>query len=289
MTKILWPAQFIMNRLRYNYKFALISVLFLCPIVLLSEQLWTQMESDIQVTATEVEGVRVIGQLNTLSHLAGEFRDTLMAHNYDRTEATTSTVYKLKSQTSDLIDQFIKNNAESKVLKPDHIERLKQAWTIAKNDELGSQIMLREYMASYGTLLKEINDVVFEIAKTSGLSNDSDEYLNRTMGFYFEKVRPLSHSLGLLRGYGNNTLNVAFLDSASFTEVDSAYVKTQATAEDFAENANKIKKAQANYPFNKNIADAVEASDKLLFLFNDQVVEAISERQTWQQYHSSAT
>ena len=65
MTKILWPAQFIMNRLRYNYKFALISVLFLCPIVLLSEQLWTQMESDIQVTATEVEGVRVIGQLNT--------------------------------------------------------------------------------------------------------------------------------------------------------------------------------------------------------------------------------
>lgn len=289
MTKILWPAQFIMNRLRYNYKFALISVLFLCPIVLLSEQLWTQMESDIQVTATEVEGVRVIGQLNTLSHLAGEFRDTLMAHNYDRTEATTSKVYKLKSQTNDLIDQFIKNNAESKVLKPDHIERLKQAWAVAKNDELGSQIMLREYMASYGTLLKEINDVVFEIAKTSGLSNDSDEYLNRTMGFYFEKVRPLSHSLGLLRGYGNNTLNIAFLDSASFTEVDSAYVKTQATAEDFAENANKIKKAQANYPFNKNIADAVEASDKLLFLFNDQVVEAISERQTWQQYHSSAT
>lgn len=60
-------------------------------------------------------------------------------------------------------------------------------------------------MASHGALHKEINDVVFEIAKVSNLANDTDNEVKQTTCFHFEKVRPLSHNLGLLRGYGNNT------------------------------------------------------------------------------------
>ena len=77
--KILWLATFIMNRLTYNYKFMLISVLFMCPIVLLSFQLWNQLEQDLQVTATEAKGINVINELNAISITATELRDVMMA------------------------------------------------------------------------------------------------------------------------------------------------------------------------------------------------------------------
>lgn len=67
----------------------------------------------------------------------------MMVRNYDRTKATTSKVYALKSETNDLLNELFSND-DSRILKPDHIQRLKAACKVSKNDELGSQIMLRE-------------------------------------------------------------------------------------------------------------------------------------------------
>ena len=82
--RVLWLATFIMNRLTYNYKFMLISILFLCPIILLSTQLWNQLDQDLQITSTEAQGINAIKELNKVSEQAAELRDVLMAYNYDR-------------------------------------------------------------------------------------------------------------------------------------------------------------------------------------------------------------
>ncbi|MEZ5507571.1 MAG: hypothetical protein R3F38_17070 [Gammaproteobacteria bacterium] len=92
MLKLLWPAMFVMNRLQYTYKFLLISVLFLCPIILLSYQLWDQLEQNIQTTSKEADGILVIQSLNEISKSASEYRDIMMAHQYDRTEETVKKV-----------------------------------------------------------------------------------------------------------------------------------------------------------------------------------------------------
>ncbi len=278
-----------MNRLMYTYKFALISILFLCPIILLGEQLWRQLEEDIQTTATEAQGIDIIRSLNQITLAASRYRDVMMAHNYDRNETTTRRVYQLKSETRELIEQFIKQNADSKLISKDQIQRIEQAWKTSTNDELGSQIMLREYMASYGAIVSELDNIVLEIAKSSGLANDTEPQLNLEISFYLEKVRPLTYYSGLLRGYGNNTLNTPFLDSASFTEVDATYFNTQTAYSDFQDTFKKISAAHPDTPFASATAKTIDATDKLLFLFNDQVVEAISDRKTWQEYDASTT
>ncbi|MEN8668213.1 MAG: hypothetical protein ABF318_03750, partial [Ketobacter sp.] len=147
--KILWLATFIMNRLTYNYKFMLISILFICPILLLSTQLWNQMERDLQITATEVKGVNAINELNTLSAKAAELRDVMMAYNYDRSEQTASKIYRLRNETTQLLDVFTQRYQGSNLIKPTFLERLAQAKKQAFNEDLGAQIMLREYMTSY--------------------------------------------------------------------------------------------------------------------------------------------
>lgn len=287
--RILWLATFVMNRLTYNYKFMLISVLFLCPILLLSTQLWNQLEHDLQITATEAKGVNVIKELNTLAQQAAQLRDVLMAHNYDRSESTTNKVVQLRNETSNLLDAFTKQYSDSNLVKRTQLDRLQQAKKQAYKEDLGAQIMLREYMTSYGSLVNEIEAIAFEIAKSSGLSNDTDDNLSAEISVYFENVRPLLANLTKLRGYGNNTLNTNFLDSATFTEVDATYFNTQNAFEDFKKAIDKVSKVHPEAKIVAAAPDAIEAVDKMLFLFNDQVMEAISDRQTWQQYDVSAS
>ncbi|RLT99919.1 MAG: methyl-accepting chemotaxis protein [Ketobacter sp.] len=287
--KILWLATFVMNRLTYNYKFMVISVLFLCPILLLSTQLWNQLEQDLQVTATEAKGVNVIKELSLLNSKAAQLRDVLMAYNYDRSQATTSKVVQLRNETSELLDGINQQYQDSNLVKPTQLERLQQAKKQAYNEDLGSQIMLREYMTSYGSLVNEVEAIALEIAKNSGLANDTDDNLSVEIGVYLEDVRPLLSQLTKLRGYGNNTLNTPFMDSATFTEVDATYFNTQNAFEDFKSAIEKVRKIHPEATIVAAAPSTIEAVDKLLFLFNDQVVEAISERQTWQQYNESAS
>lgn len=287
--KILWLATLIMNRLTYNYKFMLISVLFLCPIVLLSSQLWNQMERDLETTATEVKGIKVINELNTLALKAAELRDVMMAYNYDRSEQTASKIHQLRNATTELLEDFKQHYRASNLVKPTQLERLQQAKKRAFNEDLGAQIMLREYMTSYGSLVNEIDAVVFEIAKASGLANDTDPRLATEISIYFEQVRPLLTQFSKLRGYGNNTLNTNYLDSATFTEVDATYFNTQTRFEEFKAAVEKTRTQNPGAPLVADAAPFLEAVDKLLFQFNDQVVEAISERQTWQQYNASTS
>ena len=287
--RILWLATLVMNRLTYNYKFMLISILFLCPILLLSIQLWNQLEQNLQITATEAKGVNVIKELNTVAQQAAQLRDVLMAHNYDRSESTTSKVVQLRNETSDLLDTFTKQYSDSNLVKPTQLDRLQQAKNQAYREDLGAQVMLREYMNSYGSLVSEIDAIAFEIAKSSGLANDTDDNLSAEISVYFENVRPLLANLAKLRGYGNNTLNTNFLDSATFTEVDVTYFNTQSAFADFKKAIDKVSKLHPEAKIVAAAPPAIEAVDKLLFLFNDQVMEAISDRQTWQQYNVSAS
>jgi len=289
MAKALWLAMLIMNRLKYNYKFMLISILFMCPIVLLSIQLWNQLESDIQTTQREDEGVNIISKLNALAVQAADFRDIMMAHNYDRSEATNTRIFNLRNTTEETLQAISTNYTQSRLLKKAQLERLKSAWKTAQNEELGSQIMLREYIDSYGTLVSEIDSIVLEIAKSSGLSNDSDPQINAYMSFYLDKVRPLQASLSKLRGYGSNTLNTNYLDSASFTEVDASFYDAKNAFTESTDAFSKMQKEFTDIPFLNEQKQASEVVDKILFLFNDQVVEAISERQTWQQFNEQMT
>lgn len=289
MANVLWLAKFIMSRLKYNYKFMLISVLFMCPIALLSVQLWNQLESDIHTTELEAEGVRIIKELNSIASAAENLRDLQMAHNYDRSEAHNSRVFREKNAVDAAVADFIKQHRTSNLIRPAQIERLENALTKAKNEELGSQIMIREYINAYGTLVTELHALVMEVAKTSNLSNDTDPDLNQDMGLYLDKLRPLQMSLGKLRGYGNNTLNTTYLDSASFTEVDAAYFHTRSEYTEFTQAFEKLKKEHPDTPWINPVESTRGAIEQLLFLFNDQVVEGLSEKMPWNQYHEKMT
>src|SRR5690554_1921885 len=72
---ILLPAIKLMNRLKLVYKFSLISVLFLLPIIALGYSLVSQMIEDIDQIEREVEGLQALDTATNLLKEAGKYRD----------------------------------------------------------------------------------------------------------------------------------------------------------------------------------------------------------------------
>ncbi|HVK99225.1 MAG TPA: hypothetical protein VM553_05400, partial [Dongiaceae bacterium] len=270
MLKLFWPAMFIMNRLQYTYKFTLISVLFTCPIALLSYQLWNQLEKDIQVTSTEVEGIHLIQSLQGLGIDASEYRDFMMAYNYDRSDQTAQRITRARSALRDKLETLEKGFKDSPLILQNHRDRLDAAWKQSIKEDLGSALVLRDYMASYGALVIEIDALIVEIAKLSGLSADSDTRINAEITLYLEDLRALMRTTGRLRGYADNTLNTAFLDSANLAEVEAIYIDTQAALKRTQENAGRLFQAHPDHPLEPMIKSSGEQVEKILEMVNEQ-------------------
>ncbi|HVK99625.1 MAG TPA: methyl-accepting chemotaxis protein, partial [Dongiaceae bacterium] len=154
---------------------------------------------------------------------------------------------------------------------------------------LGSALVLRDYMASYGALVIEIDALILEIAKLSGLSADSDVRINAEITLYLEDLRALMRTTGRLRGYADNTLNTAFLDSANLAEVEAIYIDTQAALKRTQENAGRLFQAHPDHPLEPMIKSSGEQVEKILEMVNEQLIEAYEDKMTWQDFHAAAT
>lgn len=289
MLKLLWPAMFIMNRLQYTYKFLLISVLFLCPIILLSYQLWDQLEQDIQTTSREAEGVNIINALSDIALVANEYRDIMMATNYDRSDDTMRKLSQKRAQVREKLEAFLTDFKDSPLVKAGQLDRMEQGWKKSLNEQLGAALLIRDYMASFGTLGREVNSIIFEIAKSSGLTAETDEHLSRELSLYIENLRALMNDIGSLRGYANSTLNTAYLDSATLTEVETLFNNTRTTLTKTEEVFARIAQDNPTHPLAGVMKAMSEQTDKILVAVNEQLIEAFADKMTWVDFNTLAT
>ena len=289
MLKLFWPAMFIMNRLQYTYKFLLISVLFLCPIVLLGYQLWNQLEQDIQVTSREKAGIQVIKALSELNVSANQYRDLMMAQRIDHSEETAQSISKIRAATREKLEQLLTTFKDSELLKSAQQEQLENAWKKSLNDSLGAALLLRDYMESYGALGNTTESIIRDLAKSSGLNADPDETLNAEFSLYMENLRTLMQILTELRGYGDNTLNNNFVDSGTLSVIEPLYDSAQAVVDKTQAQFDKLNKAHPDSELNATIKRTVGQSGMILKAFNEQLIEGYGQKMTWQNFNKLAT
>ncbi|MEZ5507569.1 MAG: hypothetical protein R3F38_17060 [Gammaproteobacteria bacterium] len=84
------------------------------------------------------------------------------------------------------------------------------------------------------------------------MTAETDETLARELSLYLENLRLVARDVAVLRGYANNTLNTAFLDSATLTEVENLYNGTSANLTKAEEAYSRILAAQPAHPLANN-------------------------------------
>ena len=75
MKNLMMPAMALMNRLTYNYKFTLISILWLVPIIGLTYLLLSQLNESIKQIQAEANGLSHYQQVYDIAVQAHQYRD----------------------------------------------------------------------------------------------------------------------------------------------------------------------------------------------------------------------
>lgn len=289
MNALLMPGLNIMGRLKFPYKFMLVSFLFLAPIALLSSQLWRQMADSIQATTEQSSGVAMIEQMLSVEQQALNYRDLMQAYRFDRSSQTTTRIERVKLEITNQLNGLRTQDQREHQLSDGELSQINLAWSQAQNENLGARLLLREYLMAHGALATELRNLSMEIANRTGLANERDPLGNAEINLFLDQLHPLITLLTNLRGYGNSALNTQYLDSASFAEVDAAFFAAQEAMEVFTTSIQQQLELHPQLPWQGQQSELLMAGQAVLALANEQLIEGLAEPMDWWSYHQEFT
>ncbi|MGM0449988.1 MAG: methyl-accepting chemotaxis protein [Pseudomonadota bacterium] len=209
MKKLFTPAIVLMNRLKIVYKFSLISVLFLLPIVGLGYLLVSQLNASIDDLDRAIGGTEAVIEANELVHAAQRYRDY-------------HTVVRVRELEGELSDKSA--NARESVTA--QLEVLREyADTLEDGGTLETQ--LDEVTGAWETLLEEdeylqtperqlnLYDRFFQqtlalrntVLQVSGLGQDPSNSVQMLLELVINGMAPVADEMGKARAFGIYGLN----------------------------------------------------------------------------------
>ncbi|WP_409522893.1 methyl-accepting chemotaxis protein [Nitrincola sp. MINF-07-Sa-05] len=216
MKSFLYPAVYLMNQLRYIYKFGLISLLFLLPLSVMSYALISQAYQSIRVTELEREGVELLQQTSRLIQSAERFRDLRAVEHYrevadlgaeivrQRTDVVQH-LQALQSSTSPLIAQDqIQSNLDTAA----------RHWQRLESEGASNQGLVDAQFNVYHDFVSDLLRLQRSIAQVSGLTKDRSEEVLNLVDLVVRELSPGLELMGRSRSFGVYALNGDFLESS---------------------------------------------------------------------------
>lgn len=203
MRRILWPAIRLMNQLKLVYKFLLISVLFLLPIIALGYSLVSQLYDDVRQIENEVEGMAVIEQSAELLKLAQQYRDY-------RSVAKLRQAPELERRTMEIrssIDSVLaKLDAAELNFDVNHdlrkqLEDLTASWrSLTQGDE--NQMSLDPQITYFSAFVSKVESFLSSATQVSGVAQDLSREVQFLMKLSDGQIIRASNVMGRARASG---------------------------------------------------------------------------------------
>lgn len=219
------PAVGLMNRLTYNYKFTLISILWLLPIIGLSYLLLTQLNNSITQIEDEISGLDIYEEIYELAVVANHYKDL-------RAVAKQRTLPDVSEESVDLqklVDKKIK--ALSEAIKQTDIQNsvfIEQAtaviadWNeLVEKDHLSADYFIQyRYFEAFTNKIKALLESALQ---SSGLAQDTDTNVQTLLSLSNKHTLKGIEGLSYGRSIGIYALNQGSLDYALSDALNALY------------------------------------------------------------------
>lgn len=199
MKESLRPAEWLLNRLSYPRKLALIGFVFLLPLVFFGQRLVSGIEIEIDSVGRELHGLGYIHPLKTLMRLMQEHRGVSQLALHGDAEAPR--------QLEDLSRRIDRQIEEISRLDAKYGEQFGGSgeWTKLKADwrtlhEEASSLYDTESFARHTTLIENLHDHLLHLVDATGLSLDPELATHYLIKIVAERLTQLTESLGQTRG-----------------------------------------------------------------------------------------
>ncbi|TVP58776.1 MAG: methyl-accepting chemotaxis protein [Halomonadaceae bacterium] len=225
MKQFFYPAVLLMNQLRMVYKFSLISVLFLLPIVGLSYLLISELNRTIDDIDQAIAGTDIVMDASLLVHNAQRYRD------YNAPNRIRDFSGPLEGQVTDSIAgvdealQRLQAHVElpgaSQTLQR-QVERVRQEWQKMLAEDDYQQLMDRQflYYDEFYQLTVALRNTVYQ---TSGLARDPSTEVQVLIELINNNLVAVSNDMGRARGFGIFALNEGNLSQSDADTANGIY------------------------------------------------------------------
>lgn len=208
MKRFLLPAILLMNRLKYVYKFSLISVLFLLPIGWLGQVLVTQLMSSIQNIENEMDGIEVYRTTTQLMQEVQRYRDYRAVSKLRPVPALDEKSIRARKQVSELfitLEDASMDFDKTGDLRNQLTDASSQ-WTKLITEDAYQENVDPQYKY-YNEFATRVGSVLSLIVQISGLAQDPSREVQLLLELSAKTLRRTTSDLGDARNKGIFSLN----------------------------------------------------------------------------------
>jgi methyl-accepting chemotaxis protein len=208
LNKLLMPAARLMQRLHLLPKFALVSLLFLAPLLLVTVLLLNELQKSIAFAEQERDGVRAIAQLQQLVRLTQQHRSLqhmLLNGNAKANESAAP----LRADITKKLEQTIEQAAS----EPDEAA----AWSDLRKGWVELQASLtadksKESFARHSALLSQMARLNAQIADRSHLSLDPQADSRYLIDLFVRSLPAIGANLAEISGRGASIIDTGLFE-----------------------------------------------------------------------------
>ncbi|MEH6445848.1 MAG: HAMP domain-containing methyl-accepting chemotaxis protein [Oceanospirillaceae bacterium] len=208
-TLFLSPAIYLMNRLKYLYKFALIYVIFLLPLLGFAYMQLNELSIEQRMTQVEVKGIIALKEAFLLTEIASDIRDLIVVQGDD-----FSLSEKIRLKKADFLAQIDTVEAVTKeFIKGENITKVMTRIRMLNALTSGSGLDLASLFAKENQLVLESWILVKIISFEAGLYQDKDSN-NAILMNVLDAMEPLLQHQGQLRSFSAVVMKAGVINSS---------------------------------------------------------------------------
>ena len=203
MKKIIYPAVALMNRLPMLYKFGLISVLFLLPIVGLSSLVISELDRSVTIITKGVEGLDRLRDVNRLLVASLRYRDYQAPGKLKEEADLLARAGKARDEIDGLLDTLATQNNlfDTNNNWRTLVEALQKDWETLKSEDLYQQTMDPQFKY-YQEFVQKVRALMTATTQISGLTQDASRQNQLLLELIMSSLPDARSLIGQARSFG---------------------------------------------------------------------------------------
>jgi methyl-accepting chemotaxis protein len=292
MKLIIRPFVKLMNQLNYAYKFSLINIMFLLPLLLLSYGLVEELESDIEATESQLEGVAILESTFALLRVTAEYRDLKAAFIYkenpDMRGLIVETEAKVESAFSKLAEINPKWDKEGRILA--QLTLANDSWEKLKTDNV-RDYYADEQVKRYQDMLNPLIRILKTTTRSSGLAQAPDPAVLSLQEMLVRLYPEFSPLVAKVRATGMVAFNAGFLDSGTSDSLNEAYDGFVDTLKRFEKDVGVLMEEDPRLAraLDEPVMNLVGGMNDMMGYLDERLISAMQLEGSWDSYFKDIT
>ncbi|GLQ33324.1 methyl-accepting chemotaxis protein [Litoribrevibacter albus] len=292
MKLIIRPFVKLMNQLNYAYKFSLINIMFLLPLLLLSYGLVEELESDIEATESQIEGVQLLQDTFALLRSTAEYRDLKAAFIYkdnpDMRGIIVETEAKVDAAFSKLSEWQPSWDKDGRIVT--QLGLANESWQKLKTDNV-RDYYADEQVKRYQDMLNPIIRILKTTTRASGLAQAPDPAVLSLQEMLVRLYPEFSPLVAKVRATGMVAFNAGFLDSGTSDSLNEAYDGFVDTLKRFEKDVGVLMEEDPRLAraLDEPVMNLVGGMNNMMGYLDERLISAMQLEGTWDVYFKDIT